>query len=334
MNLEPVDVCPVTGRRGVVRYPSVRDYSFGAEGNWSISADAGSGHLWLSPRPSDADISSLYENYYTHGGQDKETSIWAKAIAIARSRRLGYPPPRDAGLAAQIVARMPTVSDSGAMDALKIFAHEQGRLLDLGCGSGSFMARMQKWGWDVVGIEPDPKAVAHLKGKYNFDIRTSLIGCDDLAGSFDLITMNHLIEHLPDPLQTLKQCRKLLRPNGRVIVVTPNARSLGLYIFGQFWRGLEAPRHFHVFTATSLRDTFKAAGFEVDTLTTEGRMARGIFTVSLQAARGRQRIEVEPTFRASEKLAGYFFHLIEGLLLKIYPQLGEELYCVAALAPK
>ncbi len=333
MNLLTLDICPVTGRGGIVKYQSVRDYFFKAEGEWTLFVDPASGHLWLNPRPTDGDIPGLYEVYYTHREGFEVTPVWANAIAIARSRRLGYEAPSASSLAARIIARMPTVSAAGAMDMLKIPAAQRGKMLDFGCGNGEFMARMHGHGWEVVGVEPDPKAVAHLKRRYGFDARPSLQDCEDLAGSFDLIILNHVIEHLPDPVEILAGCKKLMKPSARVIVVTPNAQSLGHRVFGRFWRGLEVPRHLNIFTATSLRQAFQAAGLEIQTLTSETRLARGLFSVSLLARRGHECIEINLKVGNVTRLASFAFQVIEGLLVALDSRLGEELYCAGKLLP-
>ena len=261
------------------------------------------------------------------------TPVWANAIAIARSRRLGYEAPKASSLAARILVRMPTVSDSGAMDMLKIPAAQRGKMLDVGCGSGEFMARMHGHGWEVVGVEPDPKAVAYLKRKYGFDARPSLEDCEDLAGSFDLIVLNHVIEHVPDPVEILAGCRKLMKPSARVIVVTPNAQSLGHRVFGRYWRGLEVPRHLNIFTAASLRQAIQAAGLEIQSLTSETRLARRHFSISLLARRGHGCIEINLKVGKVTRLASFAFQVIEGLLVAVDSRLGEELFCAGKLLP-
>ena len=67
------------------------------------------------------------------------------------------------------------------------------------------------------------------------------------AAAFDAVTLNHVIEHVPDPLATVAECRRLLKPGGRLLMFTPNAGSLAHWMFGRDWRGLEPPRHLHLF---------------------------------------------------------------------------------------
>jgi 2-polyprenyl-3-methyl-5-hydroxy-6-metoxy-1,4-benzoquinol methylase len=135
-------------------------------------------------------------------------------------------------------------------------------LLDVGCGSGAFMRRMGNLGWRVEGVDFDPGAVAFAQS----------CGCKALCGSvedmcypsnhFDVVVMNHVIEHLSDPISSLKECFRILRPGGKIAVATPNVQSLGHKCFGRSWRGLEPPRHLYLFGFCSLDRLLLAAGFD------------------------------------------------------------------------
>jgi len=80
------------------------------------------------------------------------------------------------------------------------------------------------------------------------------------AESFDAVTMSHVIEHVPEPIQTLSECARILRPGGRLFLWTPNHSSLGCRVFGKHWRGLEPPRHLHLFSPRSLKSLLNKAG--------------------------------------------------------------------------
>src|ERR1019366_8424047 len=81
------------------------------------------------------------------------------------------------------------------------------------------------------------------------------------SATFDAITLNHVIEHVPDPISTIKECSRLLKPGGKLVMFTPNAASLSHRYFKQDWRGLEPPRHLHVFSFKSMRKLFDKADF-------------------------------------------------------------------------
>jgi 2-polyprenyl-3-methyl-5-hydroxy-6-metoxy-1,4-benzoquinol methylase len=110
------------------------------------------------------------------------------------------------------------------------------RLLDVGSGSGAFPALMQSQGWHTLALEPDPKAAAVAKHHYGLRVIESPIEDSSLPeGGFDVVTIGHVIEHVQDPIQTLIHCRRALKRDGLLVLVTPNATSYGHRYFGKNW---------------------------------------------------------------------------------------------------
>ena len=325
-----VDKCPVNAHAGQAAYSEVVDHYFGSPGTWTYLRDQDTGHLWMSPRPADFEIPGLYGQYYTHGeAPDASGTPVHRAYELILHRQLGYPLDRQPGFAVRLLAKVPTMGAAAVMEALKVSARTTGRLLDFGCGAGNFMSRMRRVGWQVSGMDPDPKAAESLRARLGLDVRPSLEDFADRVGEFDLITVSHVIEHLADPVGTLHGLRRFLAPGGRLIVVTPNANSLGARWFGKFWRGLEPPRHFNVFTPKSLRYALGQAGYQVEELTTETRMARRLFWVSALAKRGVREIELTPRSERFTKWGGYGFQLVEAFCNALGAEMGEEIYCLA-----
>ena len=137
-----------------------------------------------------------------------------------------------------------------------------GKLLDVGCATGDFLEEMQQQtGWDVFGIEPHTEASQYARS-IGLNVQTGTL--DDLQTSeskYDLITMWHVVEHLYDPKASLKIIHQLLKPNGIVILTTPNLNSLDAHLFGQYWTGFELPRHFYVFSKQTILELFRQTGF-------------------------------------------------------------------------
>ncbi|HEY6924489.1 MAG TPA: class I SAM-dependent methyltransferase [Steroidobacteraceae bacterium] len=323
-----VDKCPVTANEGEAAYSEVVDHYFGSPGKWTYLRDRDTGHLWMSPRPADYEIPALYVNYYTHGNApDASGTRLQRAQELILHRRLGYPLSTPPDGIVRLLSTLPTLSSAAVMEALKLSARAPGRLLDFGCGDGSLMSRLRRVGWKVSGVEQDPKAADSLRARLGLDVRPSLDDFADRAGEFDVITASHVIEHTADPVSTLRALRRFLNQEGSLIIVTPNANSLGARAFGRFWRGLEPPRHFNVFTPKSLRYALEQAGYLVEELTTETRMARRLFWVSALARRGVRQIELTPRSERLTKWGGYGFQLIEALCNVLGAEMGEEIYC-------
>lgn len=140
-----------------------------------------------------------------------------------------------------------------------------GRVLDVGCAAGYFLAVMQEQGWQVTGLEPSdairPQAEERL-GRAN--VHGGLLGQVPLApGSFDLITMWDVIEHIPDVVAAAREVRKLLAPGGKFLIETQNVRSLAARVLGKRWQHYKHAEHIYHFHKDTLRDALARAGFRV-----------------------------------------------------------------------
>jgi len=232
--------CPVCSARGWQLYPSVVDLYFGTPGEWGVlrCPKRGCGTIWLNPRPTFASMPMAYMSYYTH-----ET---------ATERQVSRP--RVGGVIARLLGL------TGARESLYMLraAHlAPGRLLDVGCGNGQRMAAFRDLGWEVFGQEVDDRA-AQAAAQQGLEVFVGQIEEMPISQPFDLILLNHVIEHVHDPAELLRECRSRLRRGGRVLILTPNAHALGRQLYRERWRGLEAPRHLQVFTGSSLESLIRA----------------------------------------------------------------------------
>jgi SAM-dependent methyltransferase len=146
-----------------------------------------------------------------------------------------------------------------------------GKLLDIGCGDGSFLLAAQAQGWVVTGVERFPED-AREKGLEVFsDVGELMSGRDGGSPSggrsdrppFDCITLWHSLEHMADPFALLGEVSALLKPGGRVIVAVPDNGGWQARLFGRFWLHLDVPRHLWHFTGPALGEAFQKAGLEV-----------------------------------------------------------------------
>ena len=143
-----------------------------------------------------------------------------------------------------------------------------GEILDVGCGNGGFLTYMKERGWDVYGIDNSPHAVQiagiTLEGKVRHVCDLSEASFP--SGHFDVITLFEVFEHLPEPLSTLREIRRILKVDGLLFFSVPNFASLEKMVFGPWWNGLDAPRHLFQYGPKTIKRLMEAAGFQTVTV--------------------------------------------------------------------
>jgi SAM-dependent methyltransferase len=138
-----------------------------------------------------------------------------------------------------------------------------GRLLDIGSGRGRFLAAAKSAGWDVTGIEFEPGLAEMSARRFGVPVVVGDAVSADVDGPFDVVTMWHVLEHLPDPHAALERAAALLRPGGTLIVSVPNNDSLQARLGGDAWLHLDIPRHLWHFTPASLARLVSRSGLRV-----------------------------------------------------------------------
>ncbi|MFO0937906.1 MAG: class I SAM-dependent methyltransferase [Gemmataceae bacterium] len=143
--------------------------------------------------------------------------------------------------------------------------HGRGRLLDFGCGGGSFLRRMADRGWTVTGIDVSPVAVQTVRDEQGLRAFSGTLPHPELKPcSFDVITMWHVLEHVHEPLSTLRDAYELLVPGGKLVIALPNSESWPARWFGSSWFGLDVPRHLTHFTPQTLKEMLATAGYTLE----------------------------------------------------------------------
>ena len=130
---------------------------------------------------------------------------------------------------------------------------EKGTLLDIGAGTGDFLVVAKKEGWQTTGIEPSEKAkaIAISKG-VNFSDNLSELE----SNSFDVITMWHVLEHVPNLEEYIIELKRLLKPTGTIVIAVPNFKSFDAQYYGKFWAAYDVPRHIWHFSKTAIEKLF------------------------------------------------------------------------------
>lgn len=326
METERRNVCLLCNNSGQHLYSGLRDQLFSAPGEWSFSACSGCGLLWLDPYPSPKELGKMYETYYTHEGNRRKplAKLFHKLTSDVYST-LGYNQKKQRTLGGSI----PIFKHYAGMSILKIPSAWGARLLDVGSGNGEFLNRMKQLGWYVEGTEFDPKAATIGRERYGLKIWVGdLVGLQLPENSFDVITLNHVIEHSLDPEGLLRECRRLLAPGGRIVLLTPNAESLGHRLFRQYWRGLETPRHLVIFSVGNFGLMADKVGLKTEVLTSSARIARYLYSTSMHIKQGRFEIGTGGKRGYYLAFKSYVFQAIEELYKIVDSKAGEEIFFV------
>lgn len=277
--LETVDECPVCGSaKRTLLYDDLKDRIFGcAQGTWTLyqcdRCDLG----YLDPRPTRETIGLAYSDYYTHYAPTEATGQrsapvpqerFGRRVVRAclngyRNRRFGSSYDKASflgGFIVQFVRPLAHYFDASAR-YLEAPSKSSNLLLDVGSGSGKFLLFARDCGWNVSGFDFDESAVA-VSRQHGLNVKHGTF--DDMhsrSDEFDMITASHVIEHVYSPAEMIVDMHRLLKPNGRVWLETPNIKALGLKRFGKNWRGLEPPRHLMLFSMRGMKDLLEQHGF-------------------------------------------------------------------------
>ena len=282
---EPHPDCPLCGGVGVVLYEGLKDRIFDVPGSWGFRrcSNPTCRHVWLDPQPIVADLPLVYEEYFTHGSVAEETPPLTAPNLLRRLLKFGYN---------TLVSFIGLAREREAAYEMYLGNRPPGRLLEIGCGSGERLAHFAAKGWTVQGQDVDAKAVAHARASTGLPVHLGPIeSLPASAGPFDAVVMNHVIEHVPDPVALLRQAGGLMAAGGVLVAVTPNVSSINHRRFRDSWLALDPPRHLHLFAPGTLHSAAQAAGLRQARVKTSAADAEGLIRASMEIQRvGRFRI--------------------------------------------
>jgi 2-polyprenyl-3-methyl-5-hydroxy-6-metoxy-1,4-benzoquinol methylase len=202
------------------------------------------GLTYTNPRPTPAGIATFYPTGYApHTSRENRHNRFPSRFW---SRVFGRPCPERRG---------------------DLACPAPGRLLDFGCGGGSYLRRMASLGWRVTGLDVAPEVVQKIRDELGYPAVVGTLPHPELAPcSFEVVTMWQALEHVHSPLGVLRAAYELLVPGGKIVVAVPNFDSLPNRWFGEHWFGLDLPRHLTHFTPEKLGEMLRAAGFRVNSI--------------------------------------------------------------------
>lgn len=337
------ETCVTCGSAGTILYSNLSDQLFSAPGEWNLRRcnDASCGLIWLDPMPHQDELGRFYQTYYTHASKPAGTAKPERTKSKRRlkvvaqegylANRFGYFRQERSWLTRLLgwtfwltpVRRMHL-----DFSLMHLQAVPNGRVLDVGCGGGQILSNLQQHGWTVEGVDFDPQAVAAARER-GVQVRLGGLADQDYpAGTFDAVIMSHLIEHVPDPAELIRECHRILKPGGRLVIVTPNPQSLSHRLFGRAWRGLEPPRHLFIQTRNSLGKLTRTAGFSKVSLETSARFAEGMFRQAFELRRLQAGGTRQPF--PGQKTVCRVLEFFEIILLSVGARaIGEEHVCIA-----
>jgi 2-polyprenyl-3-methyl-5-hydroxy-6-metoxy-1,4-benzoquinol methylase len=208
---------------------SVEDYSVSKE-IFELYKDESLDLLITTPQPKIEDLPKYYESedYISH--TDSKRSLFEKTYHFIKNIAL-----------------------KNKLNLINNLQKNKGSLLDIGAGTGDFLIVAKENGWNTIGIEPNSKAKesAIRKGVHFSESLQELEN-----HSFDVITMWHVLEHVPNLENQIQELKRLIKPNGTIIIAVPNFNSYDANYYGKFWAAYDVPRHLWHFSKTAIKGLF------------------------------------------------------------------------------
>ena len=220
-------------------YIKVKDHSVSGE-EFQLIVNNEYGYLETTPQPLVEKLPEYYksENYISH--TNAKRNLFEKTYHVIRNMAL-----------------------KRKLKLINSFSSEEKNLLDIGCGTGAFLKTAKDDGWEVFGIEPNEKA----RDIANKSCEGSVFNIEKLevfkAQTFDVITLWHVLEHLPNLHAQVLILKTLLKPNGTLVIAVPNYKSYDAKYYKNFWAAYDVPRHLWHFSRESILRLFKTVEMKV-----------------------------------------------------------------------
>lgn len=234
--------CPVCGGPDLTTTWALGRYRLGRCGTCS--------HAFVLSGFSSEELNRAYESDYYTSSEGIERSGYVDYLAKAPQRLRGF---------------------EQRLHQLERFTPGRGRLLDFGCAVGLFVKVASEAGWEAIGLERSAWAADYGRRQFGLTIVAgSDAECAGFEGSFDMVTMWDVLEHLEDPRGVLRQVARWLRPGGVIALNTVDSASLGARLAREHWRHLAPPHHLQYFTRNSLQHLLRDSGFQLLNVHSQG----------------------------------------------------------------
>lgn len=231
-----LDRCPVCKSNKIKYQITAEDFLVTRE-KFQIYGCLVCGLRFTNPRPNDDQLASYYDSheYISHGNETSSlvTGLYkiARTFTLRKKRQL----------------------------IEKISSNK--RLLDVGCGTGHFIEYCQQYGWQVNGVEPNQIARTQAEAKTKIIIQQDISEVVD--ATYNVITLWHVLEHLPDLEQIINKLKYLLAPGGTLIIAMPNYEAFEATVFKEYWAAYDVPRHLYHFNRKAVAHLTKLHGLKI-----------------------------------------------------------------------
>jgi len=171
----------------------------------------------------------------------------------------------------------------------------RGKIIEIGSSFGYMLDAFRRDNWSVLGVEPDRHAARYASNKLGIETINSTLEAAKLPSeSTDVVVILHVIEHVPDPVGTLREIHRILKPGGHLILETPCYDTVMFWLLGHRERSLSCDGHIFFFTSDSLRKAYTSAGFQLEQHDYTGRsltIDRMVYNIGIiTKSKGLQRI--------------------------------------------
>ena len=236
--METLNNCPICKSDQTTLFLTCIDHTVSRE-TFSIVQCNSCGFKFTNPRPEEDKLGAYYksEDYVSHSNTKK-----------------GF-----------INSTYQSVRKYTLLKKLELISkyYKTGKILDIGCGTGEFLNTCKSAKWETFGIEPDPDARKMAKDNFGLDVREESEINNLSNEGFDIISMWHVLEHVPRLNERIEDLKRLIKPDGVIIIAVPNCNSLDAKIYGENWAAYDVPRHLYHFTPKDIELVFKNHGLKM-----------------------------------------------------------------------
>lgn len=223
------------------------------------------GLRYTNPRPIQSEIDKYYPcNYGPHRDSHSKTKLLVFKQWLERRTlelKLGYPSSKNHSSYINCIHKLIISVLLSYYPFLPYIRN--GRLLEVGSGTGRLLTLMKDYGWDTYGVELGGKAAEFARNR-NLRIFTGTLMDARFENSFfDSICYHHVLEHVYDPYKELQEVMRTLKPGGHLYIAVPNIDSLEAKVFGEYWNPLQLPIHLYHFSPITLKQLLKRSGFGI-----------------------------------------------------------------------